>query len=90
MVSRNSDTVDPFEALVEAVATRVIERIGAQRATTSKRWLTVREAAEHIGRSPNAVYMMIREKKIPTSRIDNRVMIDARELDRTLERASGQ
>lgn len=79
---------DPMEALIETVVQRVIERMSARRAVTSKRWLNVREAADHLGRTPNAIYMMIRAGKIPTTRIDGRVMIDARALDRTLEAAS--
>jgi len=81
---------DAYEALIETITARVIERINRSRPAASKRWLSVKEAADHIGRTTNAVYMMIRAGKVATTRIDGRVMIDARKLDRALELATGE
>jgi excisionase family DNA binding protein len=51
-----------------------------------KRLLDVPEAAEYMGRTPEAFRQLIYRGKIPVVRIDRRVQIDRADLDRLIER----
>ena len=74
-----------FEALVDALADRVAERIREQPLTSQQRLLTVRQAAEYIGRTEPAVRHLIAQSKIRAHKADRRISIDVRELDRWVE-----
>lgn len=52
-----------------------------------KRLLTVREAAEYLGRSTTAVYDLAEKGKIPVVRIDRRIQFDLRDLEILIETA---
>jgi excisionase family DNA binding protein len=45
------------------------------------RYLTVPEAAEYLGMTPNAVRMMVQKRDIPHIRVGRRVRFDIRDLD---------
>jgi excisionase family DNA binding protein len=51
----------------------------------ARRLLSVEEAADYLGRSPAAVRHMIQSGKLPAVRIDRRVAVDIRDLDRLIE-----
>ena len=50
-----------------------------------KRLLDVPEAAEYMGRTPEAFRQMIHRGKIPVVRIDRRVQIDRIDLDKLID-----
>lgn len=66
------------EDFIEQVADRV-------RTRPEKRILTVAEAAVYLGRSQHAVRQMVRSRKIPVVKIDQRVMFDVHDLDKLIE-----
>lgn len=49
------------------------------------RLLTVRQAAEYLGRSEQAVQHLVSAGKVPTVRADRRVFVDRCDLDRWIE-----
>ena len=51
----------------------------------SRRLLTVREAAQYIGRTESAVRELVWNGKLPHIRTDRRVMFDIRDLDRWID-----
>jgi excisionase family DNA binding protein len=51
----------------------------------ARRLLSVEEAAGYLGRSPAAIRHMIESGKLPAVRIDGRVQLDIRDLDRLVE-----
>jgi len=79
-----------LDALIDALADRVAARvraelIGDHSEAVRPRLLTVEQAGSYLGRSKEAVEHMIASAKIPTVRIDRRVFIDVRDLDRLIE-----
>ena len=76
-----------LDALAERVATKVRAELGAGgvSATVAPRLLRVEQAASYLGRSKEAVEHMVASAKIPTVRIDRRVFIDVRDLDRLID-----
>jgi excisionase family DNA binding protein len=51
----------------------------------AKRLFTVAEAAEYLGRSENAVKILIHRGKLPVTRIDSKSQIDRQALDRLID-----
>jgi excisionase family DNA binding protein len=51
----------------------------------AKRLFTVSEAAEYLGRSENAVKLLIHRGKLPVTRIDSKSQIDRQALDRLID-----
>lgn len=80
-----------LEALLDALAERVAAKVRAEFAagglsgTVGPRLLTVEQAASYLGRSKEALEHMVASAKIPTVRIDRRVFIDVRDLDRLID-----
>jgi excisionase family DNA binding protein len=74
-----------LEDLASRVADKLVERIGALATAPSRRLLTVDQAAEYLGRTREAVEHMIHSGKLPVVRIDKRVSLDVRDLDRLIE-----
>jgi len=52
-----------------------------------RRLYTVEESAVYMGRSLEAMQHMIGAGKIPTVRLDRRVFIDVRDLDRLIDQS---
>lgn len=74
-----------FDALADAIADRVADRMRDQNSTSQRRLLTVRQAAEYIGRTEPAVRHLVAEGKIRAHKVDRRISIDVRELDRWVD-----
>jgi excisionase family DNA binding protein len=76
-----------LDALADRVAAKVRAELGAGglSATVGPRLLTVEQAASYLGRSKEAVEHMVASAKIPTVRIDRRVFIDVRDLERLID-----
>lgn len=74
-----------LDALADAIAERVLERMKAEQQREGKRLFTVAEAATYIGRSPAAVRHLIAEGVLHPVRRDNRVFLDRADLDRWIE-----
>lgn len=65
--------------LVDMLAEQLEERILAS--GRRARWLTVRQAADHLGLSANSVRALIKRKRIPHYRVEGRILFDEVELD---------
>jgi excisionase family DNA binding protein len=52
-----------------------------------RRWLTVDEAAAHLGTTANAIRHRVAAGRLPVRRQGRRLLFDRRELDRLLERS---
>ena len=46
-----------------------------------KRWYSVTEAAEYLGRGKNGVYHLIESEQLPCSRAGGQVMLDREDMD---------
>lgn len=66
--------------LANAVATAVVAQM-ASPSGPQRRLLTVEQAAEYIGRSKQATYILINQGKLPVKRQGSRVFIDRLVLD---------
>jgi excisionase family DNA binding protein len=86
-MQENGPTLDALiDALAERVAAKVRAELNGDHAEAVKpRLFTVEQAGSYLGRSKEAVQHMIASGKIPTVRIDRRVFIDVRDLDRLIE-----
>ena len=75
---------------IEAIATAVVSRMADQAGFSSgKRLLTIKEAAEYIGRSPRAVRALIKTGAFPSVEHDRRVFVDRADLDAWIKRSKG-
>jgi hypothetical protein len=74
-----------IDALADAIAERVFQRLAAARQRSVGRLLDVPAAAEYIGRSPSALRHLIAKKTIPCVRRDGRVQLDRQDLDNWVE-----
>ena len=79
-----------IDGLIEDLAKRVAAHVRAQLTQEGAvgvrpRLLTVEQAATYLGRTEEAMQHMIASGKIQTVRIDRRVFIDVRDLDRLIE-----
>ena len=79
----NLDAV--LDNLASRVAAKVAELIAPSGAVPSRRLLNVDQAAEYLGRTREAVEHMIHSGKLPVVRIDKRISLDVRALDRLIE-----
>jgi len=78
-----------FDQLLDALADRIAERVSAQLATTrpggKSRLLTVPQAAEYLGRTAPALRGLIKSGRIPVVRLDDRVFLDPKDIERVIE-----
>ncbi len=77
--------IDP---MVEAVAQRVAEKLKPMIEACQgvrPRLLTVRQAAEYLGRTQKATRHLVSVGGLPCVRSDNRVHLDIRDLDAWIE-----
>jgi excisionase family DNA binding protein len=82
MTSTGSQGLD---ALVDAIAQRVVWHLNAAQEREQRRLLDVRAAAKYIGRSPSALRHLIAKGAIRCVRRDGRVQLDRQDLDNWLE-----
>lgn len=73
-----------LEGMVAEIA-RVVVREELERQPVQPRLFTVKQAAKYLGRSPDALYHLIRNAPLPSVRADGRVMLDRRDLDKYIE-----
>ena len=74
-----------LDALADAIAERICQRLTAALERNKSRLLDVSAAAEYIGRSPSATRHLIAKGTIPCVRRDGRVQLDRQDLDNWLE-----
>jgi excisionase family DNA binding protein len=67
------------QELIDKIADAVVARLPAS--TRTKRLMTIKETAEYIGRSQNAVRSLIVEGTLPVTRLDGKRQIDVAALD---------
>ncbi len=79
------------DALLNNLADRIVERLegrlNAARPAQTSRLLTLEGAATYLSRTVPAVRHLIAQGKLPTVRIDGRICLDVRDLDRAIEDA---
>ena len=71
---------------LEAIAREVVKLIGANTGQTRTGWLTVPQAAEHLGWPKQRLYKLTAAGAIPHRKHGNRLLFDRAELDEWLER----
>lgn len=74
-----------LDALADAIAERVYQKLAAAQERDKSRVLDVPAAAKYIGRTPSAVRHLITKGVIPCIRRDGRVQLDRKDLDNWLE-----
>ena len=74
-----------LDALADAIAERVFQRLTAAQERNKSRLLDVPAAADYIGRSPSALRHLIAKGTVPCVRRDGRVQLDRRDLDNWVE-----
>lgn len=74
-----------IETLAQRVAAIVLERLEA---TSNRRWLTVDQAADYIGRSPDAIRGLVKRRELTGYKPDGRLQLDRQELDQWMWGAS--
>jgi excisionase family DNA binding protein len=73
-----------IETLAQRVAATVLERLED---TSNRRWLTVDQAADYIGRSPDAIRGLVKRRELTGYKPDGRLQLDRTELDRWMRGA---
>jgi excisionase family DNA binding protein len=81
----NSTGNQALDALADAIAQRIGDRILASLERNKNRLLDVPAAAEYIGSTPSALRHLIHKKRIPCVRRGRRVQLDRQDLDNWLE-----
>jgi len=76
-----------LNAYLDELAARLEQRLGQRLPPPipTKRLFTVPEAAEYLGRSENAVKLLIYRGKLPVTRIDSKSQIDRKALDKLID-----
>jgi hypothetical protein len=74
-----------LDALADAIAERVFQRLSVAQERNRGRLLDVSAAAAYIGRTPAALRHLIAKKTIPCVRRDGRVQLDRQDLDNWVE-----
>ena len=72
-----------FEEVAARLERRLDQRISQN--ATPKRLFTVPEAAAYLGRSENAIKLLIHRGKLPVTRIDSKSQIDKKALDKLID-----
>jgi excisionase family DNA binding protein len=85
-----------FDTLLDAFSDLIAAKLGARLAEsgpgtkTTRRLMTVEDAAVYLGRTKEAVQHMIAAGKLPTVKSDRRVFLDIKDLDQWIEQAKIQ
>ena len=72
-------------ALAEQIATRINPQLQRRNGNAVARLLTVKDAAEYIGRTEQALQHLIHKREIVVVRKGRRVHLDRSDLDRWIE-----
>jgi excisionase family DNA binding protein len=67
-----------LDTLAERVAAIVMERL---QTSSDRRWLTVDQAADYIGRTPSAIRGLVKRGGLTPYKPDGRLQLDRLELD---------
>jgi excisionase family DNA binding protein len=81
-------TPDPqrlFSELAAAIRSQIISEQPRRPEAAARRLLTVKQAAEYLGRTEAAVRQLIHKRIIPVVRFDRAIRIDVRDLDRLIQ-----
>jgi excisionase family DNA binding protein len=84
----DGDLNDVLDRLLDVLAEKLVakqEEHQCRNGPPARRLLSVKEAAAYLGRSLAAIQHMIESGKLPAVRIDRRVAVDIRDLDRLIE-----
>jgi excisionase family DNA binding protein len=83
----NQDFDEIVDRLAAMIAARVQSRIGvcAEKGQIAARLLTVKEAADYIGRTQQAVQHLIHKRELIVVRRGRRVHLDRADLDRWID-----
>jgi excisionase family DNA binding protein len=73
-----------IETLAQRVAAIVLERLED---TSNRRWLTVDQASDYIGRSPEAIRGLVKRRQLTGYKPDGRLQLDRTELDQWMRGA---
>lgn len=82
-----------LDVLIDRLADRVAQKLRAGVLSASNangirpRLLTIEMAALYLSRSTNSMRHLIRSGRLPVVRLDDRIFLDVRDLDRTIEEA---
>ena len=75
-----------IETLATAVASKIRSGVGSRvDGKIQPRLLTVKQAAEYLGRTKAAVQHMVAARRVPVVRDGRRIFLDVQELDRWIE-----
>ena len=80
-----------LDAFVDALAEKVADRVGARLAqanngtTIKPRLLSIEQAGQYLSRSAHSVRHLITAGKLPVVKLDNRIFLDVRDLDRVID-----
>jgi Helix-turn-helix domain len=74
-----------LDALADAIAERLFQRLAAAQERGASRLLNVASAAKYLGRTQSALRHMITKRAILCVRRDGRVQFDRHDLDNWLE-----
>jgi excisionase family DNA binding protein len=81
------DLIEAFRPVLEEyrrlIVQDVVELLDQRReATANRKMITIKEAAQYLGRTVPALRAMIHRREIPCKRIGRRIFFDLKELDR--------
>ncbi|MGO9262719.1 MAG: helix-turn-helix domain-containing protein [Bryobacteraceae bacterium] len=76
-----------MDMLVDAIAAAVAEELKPllEMASVKPRLLTVEQAGIYVGRTPNAVRILLSRGAFPAVKADARTMLDVQDLDRWID-----
>jgi len=76
---------EEIEALAAAVAGKL--RATSENGKIAPRLLSIDQGGEYLSRSAHAIRHLIKAGKLPVVKIDNRIFLDVRDLDRVIEKS---
>jgi Helix-turn-helix domain len=74
---------DEIEAIAAAVAGKL--RAASENGKITPRLLSVGQGGEYLSRSAHSIRHLIKAGKLPVVKIDGRIFLDIRDLDRAIE-----
>jgi hypothetical protein len=76
------------DAIADAIAAAVVEEMKPllEMLSVRPRLLTVEQAGVYVGRTPNAVRILLSRGAFPAVKADGRTMLDVQDLDRWIDR----